>query len=95
MQLKYKISFSIFIISLIVFSSISFFYSKWSYQAVIDIEKNKLKENAVESAKYIEHELIKAVYLLHKRSFPWYEQFSTNHDAHCCCSKTHKILMFL
>jgi len=58
MQLKYKISISIFLISLSILSSISVVYSQLSYKTIMEMEKSTLKASAVESARYIEVELL-------------------------------------
>ncbi len=58
MQLKYKISISIFVIALVIVSSISFIYSQLSYKNIIQNEKTNLAISAIESARYIEVELL-------------------------------------
>jgi len=64
MQLKYKISISIMLISLFILIFISIFYANWSYKNTLENEKNQLKEKALESAKYIEIELLDKLDLL-------------------------------
>jgi len=58
MGLKYKISISILLISLTILSLISVIYSQWSYKTIMEREKKSLLSSAVESARYIEVELL-------------------------------------
>jgi len=58
MQLKYKITISIIIISLAILSSVSYIYSKLSYASMIDYQKLNLIDHASETSKHIEMELL-------------------------------------
>ena len=58
MQLKYKITLNMTLLSLIILAIVSFLYSQKSYENTIDHEKTVLRTNAVDAAKYIELQLL-------------------------------------
>ena len=58
MKLQYKISIIMMIVSLLILTSISYIYSEWSYQSVIENEKKSLTSAAIDSALHIENELL-------------------------------------
>ena len=58
MQLKYKISISMTVVSLVVLLLVSFIYSQMSYKRVIKHETKVLLENAVEASEEIKSELL-------------------------------------
>lgn len=58
MQLKYKISISMTVVSLAILLLVSFIYSELSYKRVIKNEKKVLVENAVEASEEIRLELL-------------------------------------
>jgi len=58
MQLKYKISITMTLFSLLILGLVSYFYGQMSYKSVLKHEKQKILEGAVESAREIKVELL-------------------------------------
>ena len=58
MQLKYKITLTIMLISLMTLAIVSFLYSKKSYEDTINYEQKVLSTNAIDAARYIELQLL-------------------------------------
>jgi signal transduction histidine kinase len=58
MQLKYKISISIILVSLSILASVSYIYSKLSYANIMKHEKTNLSDNVIDSARHIEVDLL-------------------------------------
>ena len=58
MQLKYKITFSVMFTSLIILATVSFLYSKKSYDDTMQHEQIVLKTNAIDAGRYIELQLL-------------------------------------
>ena len=58
MQLKYKISITMTLFSLLILGLVSYIYGQMSYKSVLKHEKQKILESAVESAREIKVELL-------------------------------------
>ena len=58
MKLQYKISLVMMTVSIAILAPISYLYSELSYKSVMENEKHTLTTAAVDSARYIEHELL-------------------------------------
>ena len=58
MQLKYKISITMTLFSLLILGFVSYFYSQMSYKSVLEHEKDTLVNNVLESARDIKMELL-------------------------------------
>ena len=58
MTLKYKISISILAVSLVILSSVSYIYSKLSYESIMKHEKKNLMDNSIDSIHHIEADLL-------------------------------------